>query len=85
MAQSVINYARGKAYFSDPRGKPRLLKYWSELVEFVFCAMVLKTRQATEEAFAAAKNAPTRDSGDGVTVSSFKSHSSVNLSGNDLL
>lgn len=74
MAKSVVDYARGKAYFSDPRGKPRLLKHWREMTEFILSVIVLRTKQATEDAFAAAKNAPTRDSGDGVTVSTSKSN-----------
>lgn len=65
----MIDHARGKGWFADPMGKPRLFLYGRNLMEFVIGAIFLRTRPGTEEAYAAAKSTPTRGSGDGVTVS----------------
>lgn len=71
LGKAVFDHFRGAGWFADPKGKPSFFVYARGLLGFVLGAIFLRTNPATEEAFAAAKNSPTRGSGDGVTVSSF--------------
>ncbi|CAM9661813.1 unnamed protein product [Laminaria digitata] len=68
LGKAVFDHARGAGWFADPRGKPSFFQYARGLCQFILDAIFLRTKPATEEAYAAAKNSPTRGSGDGVTV-----------------
>lgn len=65
----MIDRARGKGWFADPRGKPGLFHYGRELVDFVLSVALVQARPATELAIEAAKSVPIPTSGDGITVS----------------
>lgn len=67
--KAIFDYLGGKSWFSDPIEKRGLIQYGRGMMEFGYGMLFLRTKQATEEAFKAAKNAPIRGSGDGVTVS----------------
>lgn len=69
MGKAAFDHFRGTGWFADPKGKPSFFVYARELIGFILRAFFLRTNSATEEAFEAAKNSPTRGSGDGVTVS----------------
>lgn len=66
--KAIFDCLRGKGWFSDPIEKRGLFQYGRGLMDFGYGTLFLRTKQATEEAFKAAKNAPIRGSGDGVTV-----------------
>lgn len=69
VGKGVVDKFRGKGWFADPRGKSTLTQYGMDMAEFALAALFLRTKQATEEAFAAAKSAPARTKGEGVSVS----------------
>ena len=68
LAKAAFDHVRGAGWFADPRGKPSFFQYARGVFQFVLGAILLRTKPATEEAYAAAKNSPTRGSSDGVTV-----------------
>lgn len=70
LGKAAFDYVRGAGWFADPRGKPDFFQYARGIFKLILGTIFLRTKPATEEAYAAAKNSPTRGSGDGVTVRS---------------
>ena len=71
--KAIFDRAHGNNWFADPLGKPGLFQYGVELMAFALGTVFLRTKKATEDAYAATKSASIRGSGDGVTVRAQKS------------
>ncbi|CAM9961673.1 unnamed protein product [Ectocarpus fasciculatus] len=68
LGKAVIHHARGKGWFADPRGKPRLLTYSRDLLEFAMKFTLLRSKPATDLAYEATKSVAISTQGDGIMV-----------------
>lgn len=66
--KAMIHHARGKGWFADPRGKPPLLTYGRDLLEFAMKFTLLRSKPATDLAYEATKSMAISTQGDGIMV-----------------